>query len=138
MNSALQVLVVEDNEDDVFFMHRVLRAVAPHASVHYIADGQSALDFLRGTGQYRDRAQPLPTLVFLDLKLPFVNGLDVLAAIRGDANLKLLRVAILTSSSEQRDREHAEKLGIEAYLVKPPTRELLHPFFVETSRTPAG
>ena len=140
MNSAQRVLVIEDNEDDVFFMRRVLRGVAPHVTAQYIADGQSALEFLRGAGQYADRdAHPLPDLIFLDLKLPFVNGLDVLAVIRGDSSLKPLRVVILTSSSEERDQQQAWALGIEAYLVKPPTREMLQPFFAkESTTTPAA
>lgn len=121
-----EILVVEDNEDDVYFFGRAVRAAAPHAHVRFITDGQSALEYLRGEGEYTNRAEnPLPKTLFLDLKLPFVNGLEVLEAIRRDPALKELRVFILTSSSEDRDRERAEALGVEGYLVKPPTREML-------------
>lgn len=136
MNPITQVLVVEDNEDDVFFMRRALAGVATKAATQYVSDGQAALAYLRGAAPFDDRRQfPNPHLVFLDLKLPFVNGLEVLATIRHDPRLRNVRVVILTSSSEERDYRQAEQLGIEAYLVKPPTREMLQPFFASSGTT---
>jgi CheY-like chemotaxis protein len=128
MTSPHSIVVVEDNEDDIFFMRRTLRVVAPKLPVRFLMDGRSALQYLRGTDAFADRAtNPLPTLVFLDLKIPFVHGLDVLAAIRSDPLLKGLRVYILTSSSEDKDRSRADQLGVQGYLVKPPTPEMLEP-----------
>ena len=128
MSSTPTILVVEDNEDDVYFMRRTLKAVAPRLSARFVTDGRAALQYLRGTGAFVDRAEnPLPSVVFLDLKLPFVHGLDVLAAIRGDPVLQALRVFILTSSSEDKDRARAQELGVQGYLVKPPTPEMLGP-----------
>jgi CheY-like chemotaxis protein len=128
MKSAPVILVVEDNEDDLYFMRRTLKAVAPQLPVRVAMDGQAALEYLRGTDRFADRAEnPLPSVIFLDLKLPKLNGLDVLAAIRGDPMLQSLRVYILTSSSEDKDRSRAQELGVEGYLVKPPTPEMLRP-----------
>ena len=128
MNSAPAILVVEDNEDDVFFMRRTLKAVAPKLPARFVTDGRAALQYLRGVDPFAHREQnPFPSLVFLDLKLPFVHGLDILAAIRGDPALQALQVFVLTSSSEDKDRSRAEQLGVQGYLVKPPTPEMLEP-----------
>lgn len=132
MSSAPTVLVVEDNEDDIFFMRRTLKAVAPQLPTRFITDGRAALQYLRGSDQFADRnANPLPALVFLDLKLPFVHGLDVLAAIRTDPALESLPVFVLTSSSEDNDRARAQQLGAKGYLVKPPTPQMLQPILSE-------
>jgi CheY-like chemotaxis protein len=121
MNTVGRILVVEDNEDDTFFMQRALRTAAPGAVCDFVADGQAALDYLRATGPFASRAsQPLPDVVFLDLKLPYVFGLEVLATIRSTPSLATLPVIVLTSSGEERDRTAAAQLGIVAYLVKPP------------------
>lgn len=126
MNPSPHILVVEDNEDDAFFMRRALRVVVPTAVNDFVADGQAALDYLRGAGKFAHRAnQPLPDVVFLDLKLPCVYGLDVLATIRSTPNMLKLPVIILTSSGEERDRSAAATLGIVAYLVKPPSSLLV-------------
>jgi CheY-like chemotaxis protein len=110
MNTPWRILVVEDNEDDAFFMRRSLKAAAPKATCDFVSDGQAALDYLRGTGAYAHRTQQ-----------PYVYGLDVLAKIRGNPNTAALRVIVLTSSGEERDRSAAAALGIETYLVKPPS-----------------
>jgi CheY-like chemotaxis protein len=122
------LLVVEDNEDDIYFMRRTLQRVAPKLPVRFVMDGRAALQYLRGTDGFADREKsPYPSLVFLDLKIPFVHGLEVLAAIRKDPVLQSLRVFVLTSSSEEKDRQRADELGVQGYLVKPPTPEMLEP-----------
>lgn len=132
MSSLPTVLVVEDNEDDIYFMRRTLKAVAPQLPAHFVTDGRAALQYLRGSDQFTDREQhPFPSLVFLDLKLPFVHGLDVLAAIRSDPALQSLPVFVLTSSSEDNDRSRAQQLGAQGYLVKPPTPQMLQPILSE-------
>jgi CheY-like chemotaxis protein len=126
MNTPWRILVVEDNEDDAFFMRRSLKAAAPNATCDFVSDGQAALDYLRGTGAYAHRTQqPLPDVVFLDLKLPQVYGLDVLARVRANPQTAALRVIVLTSSGEERDRSAATALGIQGYLVKPPSSLLV-------------
>lgn len=126
MRAIRHILVVEDNEDDAFFMKRALRTAAPAATCDFVADGQAALDYLRGNGSFLHRAGGTPPdVVFLDLKLPYLHGLDVLAAVRSAPPLTSLSVIILTSSGEERDRNAAAKLGVEAYLVKPPTARMV-------------
>ncbi|MEO6035484.1 MAG: response regulator [Verrucomicrobiota bacterium] len=87
--------------------------------------GQEAVDYLAGVGKYEDRAKhPLPSLIFLDLKLPFKHGLEVLQWIREQPFLDLVLVIVLTSSSEQRDIQQAYRLGARSFLVKPPATEM--------------
>jgi CheY-like chemotaxis protein len=114
------ILLVEDNEDDVFAMQRALRKAQITHPVQVISDGQKAVDYLSGIGQYTDRTYyPLPSLVFLDLKLPYVGGFDVLEWVRNQPALSNLPVVVLTGSAEQSDRDRAEKLRAHGYLVKP-------------------
>lgn len=116
------LLLVEDNPDDVFLMLRALKKSGLEFPVQIVTDGKQALDYLSGAGQYADRQHfPRPAWVFLDLKLPYFNGFEVLESIRADATNRLLEVIILTSSPEERDKETARRLGAKAYLVKPPT-----------------
>ena len=120
------ILLVEDNDDDVFLMRRALTKAGLEFPLQVVVDGQQALDYFAGTGPYADRSRhPAPALVFLDLKLPYVHGFDVLAWIRGRSEWKDSCVVVLTSSSEQRDRERAIELGVKAFLVKPPTPQMV-------------
>jgi CheY-like chemotaxis protein len=116
------LLLVEDNPDDIFLMSRALKKSGMELPIQIVTDGKQALEYLSGSGAYADRKQfPRPTWVFLDLKLPYLNGFEVLEWIRNDAANKDLHVVILTSSPEERDKETAQQLGAKAYLVKPPT-----------------
>ncbi|HUR59436.1 MAG TPA: response regulator [Opitutaceae bacterium] len=120
------LLLVEDNEDDVFLMRRALRAANITLPLQLAQDGQEAIDYLDGIGQFADRAQyPLPTLILLDLKLPYIPGLQVLTWIRYREGLKDLPVIVLTSSPEDKDRDKAAELGALSYHVKPPGREVI-------------
>jgi CheY-like chemotaxis protein len=115
------ILLVEDNDDDVFIFKRAYKqAQLPHA-LHVATDGQEALDYLEGRGNYADREKfPLPFLVLLDLKLPLKHGLEVLQTIRKQTALDGVCVVVLTSSAEARDILRAHELGAHAFLVKPP------------------
>jgi CheY-like chemotaxis protein len=120
------ILVVEDTEDDVFFLKRALREADVANPVQVVIDGQQALDYLDGKGEYADREQyPLPFLVLLDLKLPYVMGLEVLKWIRERPELNEVLVAVLTSSQQDSDVEETRRLGGNYYLVKPPSRQKL-------------
>src|SRR5689334_7718454 len=114
------ILLVEDSSDDVFFMrHALKKAAIPHP-VRVVSDGQAAVDYLSGVGEYVNRVDfPLPTIIFLDLKLPCFSGFDVLAWMRTQPALARIPVFILTGSSEERDKVPAQELGAKAYLVKP-------------------
>ncbi|HVV69954.1 MAG TPA: response regulator [Verrucomicrobiae bacterium] len=130
------ILLVEDSADDVFFMrHALKKSGLPHRLL-VVMDGQQAVDYLSGTKPYDDRSRyPLPSVVFLDLKLPFLNGFEVLAWIRAQPGLKDLAVFILTGSSEVRDRQRAEALGTVGYLVKPPDETMLRQALASVDRS---
>jgi len=121
-----KLLLVEDNRDDVFFLQRALQKANISSLVEVAEDGQAAIDYLKVAMNHREVARPpLPALVLLDLKIPYVSGFEVLKWIREQPALANLPVVILTSSPEQRDREMALALGANGYLVKPPTVEMM-------------
>ena len=118
-------LLVEDNEDDAFFMQRAFEEARLKNPLHIVTDGQQAIRYLAGENGYADRAKhPAPDLIFLDLKMPGMDGFEVLAWIRKEQNSKV-PVAILTSSPEEIDRKRARELGADCYLLKPPTTAML-------------
>jgi CheY-like chemotaxis protein len=120
------LLLVEDNEDDVFLMKRALKGAHVVNPLYVVEDGQEAVDYLGGAGKFADRDQyPLPAVVFLDLKLPFISGHDVLAWIRRQKDLDGLVVIVLTSSNEASDLSRCYALGANSYVVKPPSPEQL-------------
>jgi CheY-like chemotaxis protein len=124
MNTQSIFLLVEDNEDDVFFMRRAFLHAGVHNPLHVVRNGEEAIDYLGGQHDFSDRERhPLPDLMFLDLKMPGVNGFEVLKWMR-EQSLKLA-IAVLTSSPEEIDRERAFELGAECYLLKPPTKEMV-------------
>jgi CheY-like chemotaxis protein len=115
------ILLVEDNEDDVFFMQRAMKNAEVTQPLKVVRDGQQAIDYLKGAAPYSDRSQnPLPCLVLLDLKMPYKSGHEVLQWIREQPSLKSLIVIILTTSRETRDVQKAYALNANAFLVKPP------------------
>lgn len=116
------LLLVEDNEDDVFLMRRALKGAHVINPLYVVEDGQEAVDYLSGAGKFADRNRyPLPAVVFLDLKLPYMSGHDVLAWIRRQKELDGLVVIVLTSSNEASDLSRCYALGANSYVVKPPT-----------------
>ena len=120
-----EILLVEDNEDDVFLMQRAMAKANIRPPLYVATNGQEAVDYLAGSGSFADRAAyPLPHCIFLDLKLPFYDGFEVLEWMNQRA-LANIPVLVLTSSPEERDRERARQLGARAYLVKPPTPKML-------------
>jgi CheY-like chemotaxis protein len=113
------VLLVDDDENDLFFMLDAFKKAGVDVPVQIVRDGQEATDYLSGVGNFSDRTRfPMPSLVLLDLKLPFVMGLDVLRAIRQQLNLPII-VIILSASREDADISAAYRLGANAYVVKP-------------------
>ena len=112
------ILLVEDSENDIELTLAALSAhVANHVDV--ARDGEEALDYLLCRGAFASRKSGAPVLVMLDLKMPKVDGLEVLRTIKADPALKLLPVVVLTSSREQRDVVKSYELGVNAYVVKP-------------------
>jgi len=120
------ILLAEDDENDVFFMRRALQKAEISFPLQVVHDGQQVVDYLNGQGKFSDREQhPLPSIMLLDLKMPFLDGFEVLSWIGSQPSLKSLAVVVLTSSAEERDRRKAAQLGAKAYFVKPPKPETL-------------
>ena len=118
-------LLVEDNEDDAFFMERAFKDARFTNALHIVTDGAQAMNYIAGRKNFADRAKfPLPHMVFLDLKMPGVDGFEVLTWIRQEQKLRM-PVAVLTSSPEDIDRKRARELGADCYLLKPPTTAML-------------
>lgn len=114
------ILLVEDNPDDEKLTLRALKNNNIRNEVVVARNGAEALDFLFGTGAYAERnLNVMPQVVLLDLKLPKLNGLDVLRRLRADDRTKLLPVVILTSSNEEQDRVNGYGLGANSYVRKP-------------------
>ena len=114
------ILLVEDNPDDAALTLRAFKRSHVMNSITVARDGIEALDFLFARGLHSERISvPLPTLVILDLKLPKLDGLGVLKAIRADVRTRLLPVVILTSSKEEQDLIAGYSLGANSYVRKP-------------------
>jgi CheY-like chemotaxis protein len=119
MKPPLTVLLAEDNEDDLFLSKRVLDKAGIGPILH-VENGKEARDYLAGQGPYQDRSRfPLPDVVLLDLKMPLWTGHEVLEWLRSQPQFRELKVYVLTSSDEERDRNRVEKAGIQGYFVKP-------------------
>jgi two-component system response regulator len=115
-----EILLVEDNRNDVELTLLALRKENLCNKIHVVRDGEEALEFLfcRGTYSGRSLEHP-PKLVILDLKLPKVDGLEVLRTIKNDTHTRVIPVTILTSSKEDRDMVESYKLGVNSYIQKP-------------------
>ena len=114
------ILHVEDSAEDVFLVQYAFKRAEITNPVQVVTDGQMAIDYLSGAGKFTDRTQfPLPGFVLLDLKLPHVIGMEVLAWIRQQPSLKRLIVIILSSSGQEGDIARAYELGVNGFLVKP-------------------
>jgi CheY-like chemotaxis protein len=120
------ILLAEDDVNDVFFMRRALQKAEIGYPLQVVTDGQQAVDYLGGQAQFSDREQfPLPSIILLDLKMPFLDGFEVLSWLGSQTSLKNIPVVVLTSSAEERDRRKAAELGAKAYFVKPPKADTL-------------
>ena len=116
----LQILLVEDNPKDVKLTLHALREEKLGNTIQVARDGEEALDFLFCRGQFAGRSfDHPPRLVLLDLKLPNVDGLEVLRAVKGDPRTKAIPVVVLTCSREESDLVESYKLGVNAYIQKP-------------------
>ena len=114
------ILLVEDNADDVDLTLRALKKYGIRNEIVVARDGQEALDWLFCAGVHEGRdPKDAPTVVLLDLKLPKIDGLEVLQRVRADERTKLLPVVIITSSNEERDRLAGYELGANSYVQKP-------------------
>jgi len=114
------ILLVEDNPDDVFFIQRAFHTAHIKHPLFAVGDGQQALDYLCGKGRYADRTvYPMPGLLLADLKMPKVNGFELVEWMRMNKKCKLIPIIILSSSALAADVNRAYALGANAYMVKP-------------------
>jgi CheY-like chemotaxis protein len=140
------ILLAEDDPNDVLLIKRAFHKAGLGESLRVVRDGDQALSYLTGQGVYADRSlYPMPFLVLLDLKMPGVDGFEVLQSIRASKDLRRLLVVVLTSSNLQADVDRAYDLGANSYLVKPVEFDEMvgmisrfEIYWTEINRTPSG
>ena len=118
MSKSIDILVVDDNEDDLNLTLMALRKLGLSGEIAVCRDGQEALDFLFGTGPFAGKDISLPKLILLDIKLPKVDGFEVLKKVKTDERTKNLLVVMLSSSSRKSDLTSSYSAGANSYLVK--------------------
>lgn len=119
MDKLGRILMVEDDAKDVELTLTALEEYNLANEVIVARDGEEALDYLYGRGEFKTRAADNPAVMLLDLKLPKIDGLEVLKQVKSDEKLRMIPVVVLTSSKEERDMVASYKLGVNAYVVKP-------------------
>jgi two-component system response regulator len=119
----LSILLVEDNDADAELIVRALRKGRLVNVVHRVRDGIEALDFLSRTGTFQERCADLPSLIFLDLHMPRMDGQEFLRRLKLDECTKRIPVAMFSSSTEDLDLSESYRQGADAYIVKPPNHE---------------
>ena len=114
------ILLVEDNAAHTELIRRSFEGHRPAGTIHHVADGQAALDYLHRRGRYADpRQSPRPHVILMDLRLPRIDGLDVLRAIKASEELRSIPVVVLTTSEAKREAEQAYEAHANSYVVKP-------------------
>jgi len=115
----VDILLVEDNPNDAELAMRALRKGKLANHITWVKDGAEALEFIFRSGAYADRPDQNPKLILLDLKLPKVDGIEVLKRIKADERTRVIPVVMITSSAEESDVIESYKLGVNSYIVKP-------------------
>ncbi|HTA83324.1 MAG TPA: response regulator [Bacteroidia bacterium] len=119
-DEVVEIMLVEDNPDDAALTIRALKKQNIANKLIHLHDGAEALDFIYGKGNYAGRnIQITPKVILLDLKMPKVNGMEVLETLKSDENTKAIPIVMLTSSAEDPDIERCYQLGANSYIVKP-------------------
>jgi CheY-like chemotaxis protein len=125
-NDRPTLLIVEDNEDDIFFVERIFKQIGARCELRFARDGMEAIEYLTGKGTFKDRAQyPMPTIILMDLKMPRRNGFEVLEWMHNQPEIKLIPTIVVTSSTLQEDVTRAYRLGANAVMNKPVDKDSL-------------
>jgi CheY-like chemotaxis protein len=140
------ILYAEDEKDDQYLIERAFEKIASPVELRFVEDGSEVLQYIQGEGKFADRVQfPLPTVIFLDIKMPRMNGFEVLQWLKSHETYKLIPVVMVSSSELQADIDRAYALCASVYLVKPtnPTQlqrcfKVTGEFFVEHVEKPSG
>jgi two-component system response regulator len=119
MSEPVDILLVEDNPTDAEMTLRALRRNNLASKVHWVKDGEQALEFMFRTGAYAARDPVAPKLVMLDIKMPKVDGIEVLRRLKANEETRPIPVVVMTSSNEERDVVESYRLGVNSYIVKP-------------------
>ena len=120
MNTEIEILLAEDKQSDAEMTIRAIRKNKVENSIVHVTDGKAVLDFLFGEGKFAGRdISKKPKFILLDLKMPKLNGIEVLKRIKGNDDTKKIPVVVLTSSKEDPDIEQCYLLGVNSYIVKP-------------------
>jgi CheY-like chemotaxis protein len=126
LDRNLTILIAEDSRDDAFFLERAFRKIGLKNPVQILTDGAEVLDYLKAEGKYENRAEyPFPSVMFIDIKMPHVNGFQVLEWLRDHQDCKVIPTMVFSSSEQPEDIERAYQLGANAYFVKPNSTEQL-------------
>jgi len=139
------ILLAEDLQDDIDIIVRAFQRAGVSTPIHVVRDGEEAIQYLKGEGAYSNRAEyPLPALFLLDLKMPRVDGFEVLKWVRAQPGLRTLPVVVLTSSEHIRDVNRAYELGANSFLVKRmefdaagALSRMINDYWLKTSSPPA-
>jgi len=144
--NQVEILLAEDNPRDAEMTMRALRKINFLNNVHWVKDGEEALNYLLCTGEYADRvATKAPKLVLLDIKMPKVDGIEVLRRVKVEEGLKGIPIVVMTSSNEESDVIESYRLGVNSYIVKPvefasfvETVAKIGLYWILTNRAPQG
>ena len=144
MKEHAVILLVEDLADDIELIRLSFDRLGLENPIHVVRDGEEAIEYLSGAGKYANREEhPLPELILLDLKMPKVDGFEVLQWLRAQDSLRSIPVLVLTSSEQLKDVNRAYELGANSFLVKPldfqtmsGAVDLIRTYWLKTTRTP--
>jgi two-component system response regulator len=116
---GISILMVEDDENDIIMTKRAFERYNLRNVLYVTRDGEEALDFIYRRGDYQDSSIPTPGLILLDIKLPKMDGIEVLRHLKSDPDMRRIPVVILTASRREKDKVESYELGVNSYIVKP-------------------
>lgn len=125
-NTRPVLLIIEDSEDDIFFIERIFRQLRARCELRFARDGIEAVEYLSGKGRFKDRTEyPMPSIILMDLKMPRRNGFEVLEWMQTQPEISLIPTIVVTSSTLQEDVTKAYRLGANAVMNKPVDKDSL-------------